>query len=291
VERSAKLDECKFDQVSMFIEAVNTLNTATKVYDIGKKSQPLLGKLVRRIRDQKLNIVICGAGGTGKSTLGRLLSGEFGRQDILQPYQISFRAEKLELDSEISASVLVLPGQSEFWGEELKKIANNRVDLLINVVSYGYHSIGQFNYQNLLGYQQGMTPKEMMVSHMEGKQLIEIELLHQLKPHLSIANKKKVLMITLVTKQDLWWPSRYEAEKYYRSGVYNGVIQEIRNQLGKINFSHEYFSSSLLTENFRDGSGELMAPVSESYDQREQLINFDKFLQFIEANLDVEIKR
>jgi hypothetical protein len=275
----------------MFIEAVNTLNTATKVYDIGKKFQPLLGKLVRRIHDQKLNIVICGAGGTGKSTLGRLLSGEFGRQDILQPYQISFRAEKLELDSEISASVLVLPGQSEFWGEELKKIANNRVDLLINVVSYGYHSIGQFDYRNLLGYRQGMTPKEMMISHMEGKRLIEIELLHQVKPHLSIANKKKVLMITLVTKQDLWWPSRYEAEKYYRNGVYNDVIQEIRNQLGQINFYHEYFSASLLTENFRDGSGELMAPVSESYDQREQLMNFDKFLQFIENNLDVEIRR
>jgi ATPase subunit of ABC transporter with duplicated ATPase domains len=110
----------------MFVETINTLGTLTNAYDIGKKSQPLLGKLVRRIREQKLNIVICGDGGTGKSTLGRLLSGEFGRQDILQPYQISFRSEKLELDSKTSTSVLVLPGQSEFWGEELKKIANNR---------------------------------------------------------------------------------------------------------------------------------------------------------------------
>jgi energy-coupling factor transporter ATP-binding protein EcfA2 len=226
----------------MFIEAVNTLNAATKAYEYGKKSQPLLGKLVRRIRDQKLNIVICGAGGTGKSTLGRLLSGEFGRQDILQPYQISFRSEKLELDSETSTSVLVLPGQSEFWGEELKKIANNRVDLLINVVSYGYHSImGQFDYQSILGYQRGMTPREVIVSHIEGKQPIEIELLHQLKPHLSIANKKKVLMITLVTKQDLWWPDRQEVKKHYEVGEYNNIVQEIRSQLGQSNFSHAYF--------------------------------------------------
>ncbi len=276
----------------MFIEAVNTLNTATKVYDIGKKSQPLLGKLVRRIRDQKLNIVICGAGGTGKSTLGRLLSGEFGRQDILQPYQISFRTEKLELDSETSTSVLVLPGQSEFWGEELKKIANNRVDLLINVVSYGYHSvIGQFDYQSILGYQQGMTPREVMVSHIEGKRPVEIELLHQLKPHLSIASKKKVLMITLVTKQDLWWPNRQEVKKHYEVGNYNNVIQEVRSQLGQSNFSHAYFSASLLTENFRDVNGEMMALVSEGYDQRTQLINFDQLLYFIESNLDLEIRR
>jgi hypothetical protein len=275
----------------MFIEAVNTLNTATKVYDLGRKSQPLLGKLIRRIRDKKLNVVICGAAGTGKSTLGRLLSGEFGRQDILHPYQASFKSEELEVDSETPTSVLVLPGQPTFWGEELKKIANNRVDLLINVVSYGYHSMrNQLNYQSILGYQQGMTPREMMVSHVEGARLIEIELLHQLKPHLLVANKKKVLMITLVTKQDLWWPNRYEVTNYYKNYVYNDVIQEIRNQLGQLNFSHEYFSASLLTENFRDGAGELMAPVSEGYDQREQLINFDEFLKFIEDNLDIEIR-
>jgi hypothetical protein len=275
----------------MFVEAINTLGTLTNTYDIAKKSKPLLGKLVRLIRDKKLNIVICGAGGTGKSTLGRLLSGEFGRQDILQSYQTSFTTEELELDSKRSSSILVLPGQSEFWGEELKKIASNRVDLLINVISYGYHSVSQFDYRNLLGYKQGMTPNEMMISHMKGTQLIEIELLHELKPHLSVANKKKVLMITLVTKQDLWWPSRYEVADHYKNGVYNDVIQKIRNQLGQLNFSHEYFSVSLLTENFRDGTGELMAPVSEGYDQREQLINFDKFMKFIEDNLDIEIRR
>jgi uridine kinase len=270
----------------MFVETINTLGTLTNVHDIAKKSQPLLGRVVRLIWDRKLNIVICGAGGTGKSTLGRMLSGEFGRQDILQPYQTSYKTEELELDSERSTSVLVLPGQSDFWGEELKKIANNQVDLLINVVSYGYHSINQFDYRSLLGYKQGM-----MVSYMEGKQLIEIELLHQLKPYLSIANRKKVLMITLVTKQDLWWQSRYEITKHYKNGVYNDVIQGIQNQLGQVNFSHKYFSVSLLTENFRDGIGELMAPVSEGYDQREQLINFDEFMKFIEDNLDVRIRR
>ena len=80
----------------MFVEAINTIGTLANAYEIGKKSQPLLGKLIRRIRDRKLNIVICGSAGTGKSTLGKLLSGEFYREDTLQSYQISLRTEELE---------------------------------------------------------------------------------------------------------------------------------------------------------------------------------------------------
>jgi ABC-type molybdenum transport system ATPase subunit/photorepair protein PhrA len=71
----------------MFVEAINTIGTLANAYEIGRKSQPLLGKLIRRIRDRKLNIVICGAAGTGKSTLGKLLSGEFYREDILHKRQ------------------------------------------------------------------------------------------------------------------------------------------------------------------------------------------------------------
>jgi hypothetical protein len=34
-----------------------------------------------------------------------------------------------------------------------------------------------------------------------------------------------------------------------------------------------------------------MAPVSEGYDQKAQLVNFDQLLNFIENNLDLEIRR
>jgi Flp pilus assembly CpaF family ATPase len=50
----------------MFIETINALGTALNAYEVGRKSVPLLGKIVGRIRDRQLNIVICGAGGTGK---------------------------------------------------------------------------------------------------------------------------------------------------------------------------------------------------------------------------------
>jgi hypothetical protein len=40
----------------MFVEAISTIGTLANAYEIGKKSQPRLGKLIRRIRDRKLNL-------------------------------------------------------------------------------------------------------------------------------------------------------------------------------------------------------------------------------------------
>ncbi len=275
----------------MFVEAINTIGTLANAYEIGKKSQPLLGKLIRRIRDRKLNIVICGAAGTGKSTLGKLLSGEFYREDILQSYQISLRTEELELDSKTPSSILVLPGQSTFWNEALRKIANNQVNLIINVVAYGYHSIGQTDHHNFPIYQQGATTQEFLDAYAKDRRKLEIDLLEQLMPHLSLASNSKMVMMTLVTKQDLWWDNRHSVRDYYQIGVYNKSIKKIQNTLGQANFIHDYISASLLTENFAVGNGEILAPVAEGYDQRIQLLNFDRVSQFIENNLEVELGR
>jgi hypothetical protein len=277
-KRSAKLEECKFDQSPMFVEAINTIGTLTNAYEIGKKSQPLLGRLIRRIRDQKLSIVICGAAGTGKSTLGKLLSGEFGREDILQPYQISLRTEELALDSRTSGSIMVLPGQPGAWNQSLREIANNQVNLIINVVAYGYHSISQ-------------TSQEFISSYLDTKRKLELDLLNHLTPHLSVASNSRIVMMTLVTKQDLWWLNRHEIRSHYQNKDYQKSIENIQNTLGKNNFNHEYISASLITENFATGNGEILAPVAEGYDQKIQLINFDKIIQFIENSFEIEIGR
>jgi energy-coupling factor transporter ATP-binding protein EcfA2 len=276
----------------MFVEAINTIGTLSNAYEVGKRTQPFLGKIVRLVRDKKLNILICGASGTGKSTLGKLLSGEFGREDILQPYQISVKTEKLELDSPTTGSISVIAGQPEIsdWSQALREIANNQVNLVINVVAYGYHSIGLVGYQNLPSYQPGITKQAFISDYLQVRQKEEIALLNQLLPHLSVAGKRKVVMMTLVTKQDLWWLDRHQVREHYQSGIYDQSIQGIQNQLGKFNFIHEYISASLLTENFAS-DGEILAPVAEGYDQKIQLINFDKVLEFIENNLELEIRR
>jgi NADH:ubiquinone oxidoreductase subunit 3 (subunit A) len=142
----------------------------------------------------------------------------------------------------------------------------------------------------LPSYQPGITKQEFINNYLKVRQKEEITLLNQLIPHLSVAGKSKVVMMTLVTKQDLWWLDRHRVREYYEGGIYDQSIQGIQNQLGKFNFIHKYISASLLTENF-GVEGEILAPVAAGYDQKIQLINFDKVLEFIENNLEIEIGR
>jgi hypothetical protein len=278
----------------MFVEAINTASTVVSSYELSKKALPLFGSIVRRIKNGKLNIVICGAGGTGKSTLGKILAGDFGLDNILQPYQMSVRTEELKLDSKIPSSILVLPGQSQFWNDSLRKISNGEIDLIINVVSYGYHSFGRsgyISYQNHPDYQTGMTAKQFVDAYATKKLSVELELLNTLEPHLSLAHKKKVIFITLVTKQDLWWNNRYQVEDYYKLGDYDRKVQSIETQLGRNNFTHRYISLSLVTENFRIGESEILAPVAAGYEQKIQVLNWYELLRFIEETFQIEMGR
>ncbi len=109
-------------------------------------------------------------------------------------------------------------------------------------------------------------------------------------PHLSLASESKIVMMTLVTKQDLWWHNRHPVSDYYQLGIYNESIKKIQNTLGQANFIHDYISASLITENFTVGNGEILAPVAEGYEQRIQVINLDRVLQFIENNLEFELR-
>jgi hypothetical protein len=98
--------------------------------------------------------------------------------------------------------------------------------------------------------------------------------------------KKKIWMITLVTKQDLWWKDRNEVRRHYMEGPYNEQIKEIANKRGQQNFAHEYLSASLVISNLGTGAGELLAPTTGGYDQNIQFANlrqlFDAVLNFVE---------
>jgi hypothetical protein len=270
----------------MFVEETDTIDDLTITHQISRKFQPLLGQLANHIRAQKLNILICGAMGTGKSTVGRLLSGQYGLERTLQPYQLSPLIERRKSDKITSGSILVLPEESDAWEEKLKEIAVDRIDLVINVVSFGYHSISQTKYQNLLGYQVGMTAQEILDIYISSRIVVEIEVLQQLTPYLSTDRSKKMLMITLINKEDLWWSRSQSVMNHYEFGDYGKKIDTISSELGETNFQHEYFSASWFTENFRDSEGDIIASVCEGYDKKIQLTNSNKFLGYISDIFD-----
>jgi hypothetical protein len=91
------------------------------------------------------------------------------------------------------------------------------------------------------------------------------------------------VMITLVTKKDLWWNGRNLVKDHYASGEYEQIIQSVRNKIGSVNFVHEYCSASLVMDNFLSGTNEMLVPTTGGYDQRLKSANFKKFLSSIET--------
>jgi GTPase SAR1 family protein len=270
----------------MFVETIEAVSAGLGVIEISEKLFPTFKKIFKRLKDGELRIAIFGAGGTGKTTLGKLLSGEFEINTLSRGYQESIMVESYRLDSNVVGSVIVAPGQADredTWDDLLRSLASGKVKLIIHLVSWGYHSLGEFSYTQHRLYKDGMTRPQFLEVYAEDCRNRELEVLRKIEPHLSLADQKKTLIITLVTKQDLWWNDRLLVKQYYESGAYETLIQKIRNKRGASNFIHEYRSSSLVMENLVSGTNQLLVPTTQGYDQRLKVTNFQYFLDAIET--------
>lgn len=276
----------------MFVETIEAIGTGVGVIEISEKLFPTFKRIFNLLKNGELKIAIFGAGGTGKSTLGKLLSGEFELSGLLQTYQESISIEQYKLESNKIGSVRVAPGQKrreDTWDDLLRTLVGGKIKLIIHVVSWGYHSFGEFSYTQHRLYQSGMTLEEFLREYAAVCRNRELDVLRRIEPHLSIADQRKTIVITLVTKQDLWWNNRLEVNKHYVEGTYEQLIQNIRNKRGANNFIHEYRSTSLVMENFLSGDNELLIPTTQGYDQRLKVANFRYFLNAIESLFQISL--
>jgi hypothetical protein len=276
----------------MFVETIEAIGTGVGVIEISEKLFPTFKRIFNLLKNGELKIAIFGAGGTGKSTLGKLLSGEFELSGLLQTYQESISIEQYKLESNKIGSVIVAPGQKrreDTWDDLLRTLVGGKIKLIIHVVSWVYHSFGEFSYTQHRLYQSGMTLEEFLREYAAVCRNRELDVLRRIEPHLSIADQRKTIVITLVSKQDLWWNNRLEVNKHYVEGAYEQLIQNIRNKRGANNFIHEYRSTSLVMENFLSGDNELLIPTTQGYDQRLKVANFRYFLNAIESLFQISL--
>jgi len=279
-------------EVNYFVETIEAIGTGVGVIEISEKLFPTFKRIFNLLKNGELKIAIFGAGGTGKSTLGKLLSGEFELSGLLQTYQESISIEQYKLESNKIGSVIVAPGQKrreDTWDDLLRTLVGGKIKLIIHVVSWGYHSFGEFSYTQHRLYQSGMTLEEFLREYAAVCRNRELDVLRRIEPHLSIADQRKTIVITLVSKQDLWWNNRLEVNKHYVEGAYEQLIQNIRNKRGANNFIHEYRSTSLVMENFLSGDNELLIPTTQGYDQRLKVANFRYFLNAIESLFQISL--
>ncbi|MFM8295454.1 MAG: ATP-binding cassette domain-containing protein [Microcystaceae cyanobacterium] len=277
----------------MFVESLNAVSTGITALDLADKTLPTFTRLFKRIKDGEIKIAILGASGTGKSTLGKLLSGQSSRE-LLKPYEESIGVEDNPLDSKNVGKVIIVPGQErlhETWDDLLREMIQGKIQLMINTVAWGYHSFGSTSYRDFLQdqpYQSRMTESEFLKVYVKQRREREQAFLEKIVNALALAEihkqkRKKLFLITLVTKQDLWWHDRQCVKAHYQQGQYEQQIQILRNKFGTANFFHEYCSASLIIRNFMSGSREILLPNTSGYDEEHKLANLDQFFKVIES--------
>ncbi|MGB0930348.1 MAG: GTPase domain-containing protein [Chitinophagales bacterium] len=266
-----------------FLTALGAASSTLKVAESSRSMFSKMDMILRYLKQGNVRVIIFGAGGTGKSTLEQVLIGNESK--LIPDYQESLTIEKSKMKGDVIGSFLTAPGQenriAKDWGELYAMLKDNKVKGIINVVSYGYHSVpfSLNNFQNHPLYETGMNKEDFLMLYCKKQRGREIELLERLKTRL-IDTPKKIWMLTLVTKQDLWWSQREEVKKHYLESRYNKIIQEIVYEKGNQNFHHEYLSASLIINNFRMGN-EMMLKTVEGYDRVVQLLHLNQLVNTV----------
>ena len=251
--------------------------------------RPLFRKMRHRIRHGHLHIAIFGPGGAGKTTLGRFLSGAAPIDNDDGNYRESYGIERFRLKGDVICSLLVAPGQErriEGRADLYQRLTSGKAAAIINVVSYGYESFSELSYTQTTIYHevaQAVAPRQPILAdflphYFAQRRRQEQAYLEELAQWLKTA-KKKIWMITLVTKEDLWWDQQNTVRAHYETGAYNQVIQDVISARGRENFPHEYLYASLVIGRMLTNRDEVLAENVAGYDQYIQRAQQQRLLE------------
>lgn len=248
-------------------------HVASEVLSFKEKLRQAAKQLVFWIRNGTCVVPVFGAGGVGKSTLGKLLNGQ-ALTDIQEPYDESWKIEELNLAGDIHGRVLVAPGQIQRaelrWPELYRQIASGNALGIINVVAYGYHSLNIESISEHDVFRSGMSTVHFLQAYTKIRREAELLMLKKLVDGMA-ALTHPIWMVTLVNKQDLWWPYRQAVREHYEKGEYGRIIDDVTRKIGERSFQHEFIPASLTLENLVTKGGTLIAGVSAGYDLHHHL--------------------
>lgn len=235
-------------------------------------------RLRRKLAENQLTIAVFGAGGVGKTTLGIMLSEDFSPQAKPEPYKESIATEDYWLKSNPIRSVIVAPGQEQrigrYWPSIYERLRSAKTAVVIHVVAYGYHAL---NPSVTLVERENVVADYLAQSRQR-----EMEILQGLVENLKVTTIP-VKMLTLVTKQDLWWSESEQVKQHYESSVYAEQIAQIQAAKGEHHFIHEFAYASLHLHNLKTGDGKIIAQTTAGYDDELRVAGQQRAFEIIEG--------
>jgi GTPase SAR1 family protein len=241
--------------------------------------------LWKRVTKGQVRVVVFGSSGAGKSTLGATLAG----QEVTPDYKDSSHLETYKLEGGVPCSILVPPGQRSLrvstWSDLMRDVSTGQSSTVLHVVSWGLNQIGNQKYTELPDHVDGMTLDATSDAYFAKQRLQEMETLESFAGQVALA-PGRLSLITVVTKQDLWWENRQDVRAFYEQGRYAETIAGIRNRVGEQHFTHKIWSASLLRRNIVDVDGKVLRATAAGYDDTIQLRDHYKLLDLIHREVD-----